>query len=72
MYVLMGFIELISTITSNTGSSSESNEYRSLYPLEVGVGAAQFGIRRTVLAIGAGGTVESIFLFEMEGGGRVW
>ena len=67
MYVLMGFIELLSTISWNTGSSSESNEYRSLYPLEVGVGAARFGIRRTVLAIGYGGTVESIVVFEIEG-----
>ena len=51
MYVLMGFIELLSTISSNTGLSSESDEYRLLYPLEVGVGAARFGIRRTVLDI---------------------
>ena len=28
MYVLMGFIELLSTISSNTGLSSESDEYR--------------------------------------------
>ena len=68
MYLLMGFIiELISTISSNTGSSSESGEYRSLYLLEVGVGAARFGIMRNVLSIEAGGTVESIFVFEMEG-----
>ena len=41
MYVLMGFIiELLSTISSYTGSSSESDEYRLLFPLEVGVGAA--------------------------------
>ena len=39
VYVLMGFIiKLLSTIFSNTGSSSESDEYRLLYPLEVGVG----------------------------------
>ena len=69
MYVLMGFIiELLSTISLNTGSSSESDEYRLLYPLEVGVGVVRLGIRRTVLAIGAGGTVESIVVFEMEGG----
>ena len=67
MYVLMGFIELLSTISSNTGSSSESDEYRSLYPLEVGVGATRFGIRRTVFAVGAGGTVEFIVVFKMEG-----
>ena len=48
VYVLMGFIiELLSTISSNTGSSSESDEYRSLYPLEVGVGTERFGTRRT-------------------------
>ena len=29
-YVLMGFIELLSTISSNTGLSSDSDEYRSL------------------------------------------
>ena len=64
MYVLMGFIiELLSTISSNTGSSSESNEYRSLYPLEVGVGSVRLGIRITVLSIEAVGTVDSIFLF---------
>ena len=67
VYVLMGFIiELLSTISSNTGSSSESDEYRSLYPLEVGVGAARFGIKRTALSIEAGGTAESIFVFDME------
>ena len=33
MYVLMGFIELLSTISSNIGSLSESDEYRSLYLL---------------------------------------
>ena len=69
MYILMGFIiELLSTISSNTGSSFESDEYRLLYPFEVGVGAVLFGIRRTVLAIGAGGTVGCIVVFEMEGG----
>ena len=67
MYVLMGFIELISTISSNTGLSSESDEYISLYPLEVGVGETWFGIRRAVFDMGYGGTVESIVLFEMEG-----
>ena len=67
MYVLMGFKVLLSTISSNTGSLSESNEYRLLYPLEVGVGATWFGIRRTLFDMGAGGTVESIVVFEMEG-----
>ena len=67
MYALMGFIELLSTISSNTGLSSESDEYRSLYLLEVGVGATQFGIRRTLFAMGDGGTVEYIVVFEMEG-----
>ena len=33
MYVLMGFIELLSTISSNTGLSYESDEYIFLYPL---------------------------------------
>ena len=33
----------------------------------MGVGATWFGIRRTLFAMGAGGTVESIVLFEMEG-----
>ena len=69
MYVLMGFIiELLSTIFLKTGSSSESDEYRLLYLLEVGVKAARFGIGRTVLSIEAGGNVESIVVFEMEGG----
>ena len=63
----MGFKVLLSNIYSNTGLSSESNEYRSLYPLEVGFGATRFGIRITPFAIGAGGTVESIVQFEMEG-----
>ena len=68
VYVLMGFIiYLLSTISSNTGSSSESDEYKSLYPLEVGVGEAWFGIMRTALSIEAGGTVESIVVFDMEG-----
>ena len=34
----------------------------------MGVGAARLGIRRTELFIEAGGTVESIVVFEMEGG----
>ena len=38
------------------------------YSLEVGVGAARFDIRRTVLDIGADGIVDSIVVFEMEGG----
>ena len=67
MYVLMGFIVLLSTISSNTGSSYESDEYRSLYLLEVGVGATRFGIRRTLFAMGAGGTVEYMVDFVMEG-----
>ena len=66
VYLLMGFIiELLYTISSNTGSSSDSDDYRSLYPLEVGVGAAQFGISRTAFSIEAGGTVESIFVFRV-------
>ena len=67
MYVLMGFIVLLSTISPNTGSSSEFDEYRLLYLLEVGVGATQFGISRTIFSMGAGDTVESIVEFEMEG-----
>ena len=68
MYVLMGFIiELLSTISSNTGSSSESDKYRSLYPLEVGVGVARFGISRTALYIESCCIVESIVLFEVKG-----
>ena len=51
----------------NTGSSSEPDEYRSLYPLEVGVMATWFGIRRTLFSMGAGGTVDYIVVFEMEG-----
>ena len=67
VYVLMGFtIELLFTISSNIGSSSESDEYRLLHPLEVGVGAERFGTRIIVLSIEAGGTVESIAVFEME------
>ena len=38
-----------------------------LYPLEVGVWAARFSIRITVLSIESGGTVDSIIVFEMEG-----
>ena len=57
MYILMGFIELLSTISLNTGSSSDFDEYRLLYLLEVGVGATGFGIRTTVFAMGSGGTV---------------
>ena len=38
-----------------------------MYPLEVGVGAIRFGIRRTVLAMRAGGTVESSVEFDMDG-----
>ena len=68
MYILMGFIELLSTISSNTGSSSDSDEYRSLYLLEVGAGAARFVIRRTVWSSESGGTVEYIVVFKMEGG----
>ena len=68
MYVLMVFIiGLLSTIYLNTGSYSESDEYRSLYLLEVDVGEAQLGIRRTALFIEACGTVDSIVVFEMEG-----
>ena len=69
VYVLMGFIlELLSTISLNTRLSSESDEYKSLYPLEVGIVAAPFGIRRTGLYIESGGTVESMFVCDMEGG----
>ena len=67
MYVLMEFIVLLSTIYSNTGLSYESNKYRSLYPLEVGVWATRFGIRRKLFAMADGGTLESIVVFEMEG-----
>ena len=63
----MGFKVLPSTISSNTGFSSDSDEYRSLYLFEVGVGATLFGIRRTLFSMGGGGTVESIVEFEMEG-----
>ena len=33
----------------------------------MGVGAIRFGIRKTVFAMRAGDTVESIVVFEMEG-----
>ena len=33
----------------------------------MGVGAARFGIRITILAIGSGGTVDYIVVFEIEG-----
>ena len=33
----------------------------------MGIGATQFGIRRTVFAMGAGGTVESRVEFEIDG-----
>ena len=66
MYVLTRFIELLSTIYSNTGSSSNFDEHISLYLLKVGAGVTRFGIRRTVFAIGSGGTVESIVVFEIE------
>ena len=33
----------------------------------MGVGAKRFGIRRTVFDMGAGGTMESIVVFAMEG-----
>ena len=63
----MGSKFLLSTISLNTGSSSEYKEQRSLYPLEVGIGATRFGIRINVFAIGANGTVESSVEFETEG-----
>ena len=34
----------------------------------MGVGAAQFFIRRSALSIEASGTVESIVVFDMDGG----
>ena len=34
----------------------------------MGVGETRFGMRRTVFAMGACGTVESIFVFGIEGG----
>ena len=34
----------------------------------MGVGATRFGIRRTIFAMGAGGTVEYMVNFEMKGG----
>ena len=33
----------------------------------MGVRATRFGIRRTLLSMGDGGTIESIVVFEMEG-----
>ena len=57
-YALMGFKILLSTIYSNTGSFSESEKYISAYPLDVGIGAACFGRRRSLFSIGAGGTLE--------------
>ena len=33
----------------------------------MGVGETRFGIRRTLFAMGDGGTMESIFEFEMKG-----
>ena len=38
-----------------------------MYPLEVGIGATWFGIRRTFFVMGYGGTVESSVDFEIEG-----
>ena len=38
-----------------------------MYPLEVGIGANWFGIRRTFFAMGYDGTVESSVDFEIEG-----
>ena len=73
MYVLMGFIFLLSTISSNTGSTSESDEYISLYPLEVGVGATRFGIRRTLFAMGFWWHCGFYcFFFLWRGSGRVY
>ena len=44
VHLLMGFIGLSSlpTISSNTGASSEPEEYRSAYPLEERAGAVWF------------------------------
>ena len=68
IYVLMVFIiGLLSTISSKNGSSSESDEYKSLYPLEVRGGEVQLGIGRNEFFIEAGGIVESIIVFEMDG-----
>ena len=39
-----------------------------MYPLEVGVGATWFGIRRTLFAMRDGGMVNSSVEFEIEGG----
>ena len=38
-----------------------------MYPLEVGIGAAWFGIRRRFFAMGDGDTVESSVEFEIKG-----
>ena len=57
---------LLSTISSNTGSSSESKEKRFLYPLEMDIGATQFGIRRKVFAMGASDTVQSSVKLKIE------
>ena len=51
----------------NNGSSSDSEEYRSAYPCEVGIGAAWFGRRRRIFSIGACGTLESSVEFDIEG-----
>ena len=59
-YVLMEFPVLsLMTISSKNGSSSESEEHRLLYPLEVGIGAAWFVRRRRFFSIRASGTLES-------------
>ena len=63
-YVLMEFIVLLLTISPNTGSYSESEEYISAYPLEVGIVAAWFVRRIRFFSGGAGGTLES--------SGRLW
>ena len=34
----------------------------------MGVGSTRFGVRRTIFSIGAVGTVDSIVVFEIEGG----
>ena len=68
MYVITVFtIRLISTISLNTGSSSESDDYISLYPLDVRGGAVRWGIRRTELFIETGGVVDSILVLYIEG-----
>ena len=38
-----------------------------MYPLEVGIGATRFDIRRMFFEMGSGGTVESSVEFEIEG-----